>query len=532
MKRVLRFVLPATRGLRLFPGALQFARAFVPLCFLLAISPPTPAQCDQVRSGDTMWVRLLQPVSSYSARQGDSVRAIVIQSPRCDGQDLLPIGTQIQGTIKKVRRVGLGLIHETASVELSFERLDLAGDASVEIDAPITEIDNAREVVKDGVIHGIRATDTPQGRITSRLAHLPTWNPYSDLGLLAYRTAFPVFPEPEIFLPAGTDVHIVFAKPVQLPSMPREDEPSLEFPAEDAERTASLLPSIPLRTSTRSGKDADIVNVVLLGTRRQMDAAFASAGWASGTRTTTRSVARELHAFLAFKNDPKAPISRQLLDGKIPDVTWERGLDSYAKREHLRLWRLDAVTPFTDVWVGAFNRETGAALSVRYRHFIHHIDPDLDGGRDMMIRDLVLAGCVEALKIEQDPARATSTLNATGDWMRTDGSIAIVKLKDCADPVFQFGLAAEQPTEPIRPKSKFVRYLRMQILSYRSDVVRGNIVYGAFDLTRMMIRNRRRESRSAFSAMAAARPAPASHGRGGNSGALLTAAAAADSSGP
>ena len=39
-----------------------------------------------------------------------------------------------------------------------------------------------------------------------------------------------------------------------------------------------------------------------------------------------------------------------------------------------------------------------------------------------------------------------------------------------------------------RPRSKFARYLRMQVLSYRSDLIRGNIVYGAFDLTRMAIR--------------------------------------------
>lgn len=476
----------------------------VPLCFfglivLLACCPASRAQCDEVRGGAAMWVRLLQPVYSYSARRGDSVRAMVIESPRCDGRDLLPVGTELEGTIRKVRRVGLGLIHETASIELNFERLDLDGNAPIAIETRITEIDNAREIVKDGVIHGVRATDTPQGRITSRLAHLPTWNPYSDLGLIAYRTAFPVFPEPEISLPVGTDVHIVFLASAELPFVLRSDESSFNFGPQDETSVASLLPLIPTRSSTLSGKDADIVNVVLLGTRQQIDAAFISAGWMNGARTSTRSVAREFHAFLAFKNDPDAPVSKQLLEGKYPDVTWERGLDSYAKREHLRVWRFDTDAPAGTVWVGAFNRETGATLSVRYRHFVHHIDPDLDAGRDMMIRGLILAGCVQALNIQPDSARAISTLNATGDWMKTDGSLAIVKLKDCSNPVFRYDLAA-QPEEPVRPNSKFVRYLRMQILSYRSDVVRGNIIYGAFDLTRMMIRGRHHADRPAFSA--------------------------------
>jgi hypothetical protein len=482
------------------PKPFNIALGFLALFFVLSTCPASRAQCDEVRNGDAMWVRLLQPVSSYSARRGDSVRAMIIESPQCDGRDLLPIGTELEGTIRKVKRVGLGLVHETASIELNFERLDLDDNAPIEIATRITEIDNAREIVKDGIIHGVRATDTPQGRITSRLAHLPTWNPYSDLGLIAYRTAFPVFPEPEISLPVGTDVHIVFVTSAKLPFLLRDDQSSLNFSPQDDASVATSLPLIPTRTSTLGGKDADIVNVVLLGTRQQIDAAFASAGWMNGARTSTRSVAREFHAFLAFKNDPDAPISKQLLEGKYPDVTWERGLDSYAKREHLRVWRLDGATPAETVWVGAFTRETGATLSVRYRHFIHHIDPDLDAGRDMMIRGLILAGCVEALNIEQDSTRALSTLNATGDWMKTDGSLAIVKLKDCSNPVFRYDLAAQQPEKPVRPKSKFVRYLRMQILSYRSDVVRGNIVYGAFDLTRMMIRSRHHGDRSAFSA--------------------------------
>jgi hypothetical protein len=46
----------------------------------------------------------------------------------------------------------------------------------------------------------------------------------------------------------------------------------------------------------------------------------------------------------------------------------------------------------------------------------------------------------------------------------------------------------------VRPHSKFARYVRMQVLSFKSDVVRGNIVYGTFDLTRMAIRAQRNHS--------------------------------------
>jgi len=65
-------------------------------------------------------------------------------------------------------------------------------------------------------------------------------------------------------------------------------------------------------------------------------------------------------------------------------------------------------------------------------------------------------------------------------------------LKDCENPVFE--RASDAPALQSRPRSKFARYLRMQVLSFRSDLIRGNILYGGFELTRMAIRARRNHS--------------------------------------
>lgn len=444
------------------------------------------AACDSLHAGDGLWVRLVQPISSYSSKAGDPIRAIVIGSPRCDEKDVLPPGTEIEGSIFSVKKVGMGFVHETAAIDMRFQRIVTAEGSPIKVSARLVEVDNAREIVKKGVIHGVRATDTPQGRITSRLKHLPTWNPYTDMGLIAYRTAFPIFPEPEIYLPTGTDVRIEVTSDVNLAgvSFPeRELQPFSEM--EDASSSAELS-SFPERTTTRNGEEADVVNVLLLGTREQITDAFAGAGWTNGDPASTRSVMREFHAFLAFKNYPSAPISAQLLNGEESDMTWQKGLNSYARRSHLRLWGYAEPWPGQAAWAGAFTRETGGTLSLRRHKFIHRIDADLDAGREKMIRDLALAGCVDSVKIAQRPGAAKVLLNATGDLMRTDGSLAIVRLKDCAAPVFSYG--ANDDGISTRPRSKFARYLRMQVLNYRSDVVRGNIVYGLFDLTRMAIR--------------------------------------------
>jgi len=141
-------------------------------------------------------------------------------------------------------------------------------------------------------------------------------------------------------------------------------------------------------------------------------------------------------------------------------------------------------------------RETGATLSVKQHKFIHHIEADVDVGRGMLVRDLSLVGCVARIYYVERPHMEHAAMNATGDAMRTDGSLAVVQLKDCENPVFE-QQTADAPAVAARPHSKFARYVRMQVLSFKSDVVRGNIVYGLFDLTRMAIRARRNHAQRA-----------------------------------
>jgi hypothetical protein len=468
----------------------NWARLSAILVVTCACSVGASAQCGSLKPGEKLWVRLVQPVSSYSGRAGEKVQAMVIESPTCDGAEEIAAGTMVGGEIKAVRRVGMGLLYETATVRVDFDHLLTKEGHEVEISAQVVEIDNARETVKNGVIHGVNATDTPQGRITSRLKHLPTWNPYSDLTLVAYRAAFPVFPEPEIYLPRGTDMKLELATELRVPE---EIDAVAQRGAPDEIARATMeitVPSLPERTTTRYGQAADFVNVALVGTADQMDQAFHAAGWEHGDPTSARSVMREMHAFLAFKNYPEAPISRQLVDGEPVSATWEKSLNSYEKREHLRVWARNDVIGGQTVWLGAMTRETSATLSVKQHKFIHHIDADMDAGRGMLVRDLNLAGCVASVYYVDRPQMERVAMNATGDAMRTDGSLAVVQLKTCEKPVFE-QQAADAPAIAARPHSKFARYVRMQVLSFKSDVVRGNIVYGMFDLTRMAIRARR-----------------------------------------
>jgi hypothetical protein len=462
---------------------------FVTLVMALS-ARPAAAQCNYIPAGKSFWVRLLDPIASYSSKPGTLIRAMLIQSPECNASPVFPVGLEVDGEIVNVQRVGFGFKHDTASIKVRFDRLVTATGATLLMASQVVEVDNARESVQHGVIHGIRATDTPQGRITSRLIHIPTFNPYTDWGLIVYRSVFTKLPEPEIYFPPGTDIRLQLNVPLYVADQPDLPRPSLQMDEYERGEVETLLGKASERTKTRYGKDADLVNLLLIGSYEQVDRAFEAAGWLSSDPNSARAFFREFVAFLSLSNYPTMPVSWQLLDGQLQDMARQKSLDSYGKREHLRLWQKGTVEG-QQAWLGAYTRETSAALSVKYHKFVHHVDPNLDQGVLMLVRDLSLAGCVESVRQLQRPELAHNLVNATGDDMHTDGVLNVVHLKDCEHPLVAY--APQYPLVPIHPHSKIARYLRTQVLVYKSDVIRGNLVYSAFDLARMGFRSLRHQ---------------------------------------
>src|SRR5580765_1449560 len=173
--------------------------------------------CTQLPAGALLWIRLSQPVSSYSAKPGMPVSGFLLVSPTCEGVSVLPAQVRVEGRVVSAHRVGLGLVHETARLEIEFSRIIPPHGSPIDIRGRVLEIDNARETVKTGVIHGIRSTDTPQGQISSRLKYLPSLHLYPDPFLLGFKLLFPIFPEPEISLEPGTDVQLQLTQPAVLP---------------------------------------------------------------------------------------------------------------------------------------------------------------------------------------------------------------------------------------------------------------------------------------------------------------------------
>ena len=466
--------------MRVPPGvSRRLAPLLVIFCSTLALA------CEGVPAGQTLWIRLSSPVSSYDAKAGDTVHAVLIEAVTCGSGVVLPVGTKIDGRVVSVRKVGWGIRHETSALQIQFDRAIPSEGPPIAMSAAVAEVENAREQVSKGVIQGVLSSDSPQGRINSRLRHLPTWNPYSDVGLIVFKASFPIFPEPEIYFPAGTDLRIKLTEPIL--ALATASDPPTESAVDQTENfeVDSLVQSLPRHSTTVKLVDADVVNLVFVGSREEVESAFEQAGWSTSDAFNKRSFFRNFYAFLNNSGYAQAPMRPFLLDGKPADMNWQKSLNSYARRDHLRIWEWPGSTDSETVWVSSSTHDTGATLSLEHRQFVHHITTHIDEERSKVIRDLNVAGCVKAVHLVQRPKVATISQNATGDLVSTDGALAVVELKQCQPMVP--GLASGNATTRFRPGNKVFRYFRRQILTFRSDIWRANIIYGMYDLTRMSI---------------------------------------------
>lgn len=456
------------------------------LAFLYLLSGVGSALgCDQLPAGQSLWIRLSCPVSTYTAHVGDPVHAILTQDVACGNDVVLPMGTAIEGVVHSKRKVGWGIRHETAALDVEFDRAIFERGATVAISARIEEVENAREHIKNGVILGVMSSDTFEGRINSRLIHLPTWNPYSDLGLIIYKATFPIFPEPEIYYPAGTDIRLRTTIQVQLMPVAVNMLSENARTAADSAQLDAWVEQLPLRSTTTKSVDADLLNLIFLGSREQVQAAFREAGWHNSDPVSRHSFMHDFYAALNNSGYAQEPMMTFLLNGKPEDMNWQKSLNSYGRRDHLRIWQWTPEGTTDSVWVSSSTRDTGAFLSVKYKGFVHHIAPDIDDERAKVIRDLNFAGCVKSVSYVSRTGRSTITQNATGDPVRTDGEIAVVQLKDCQPVSARLNSNSNGPQ--FRPGNHAFRYLRRQILTFRNDIWRANIIYGIYDVGRMAV---------------------------------------------
>jgi hypothetical protein len=184
-------------------------------------------------------------------------------------------------------------------------------------------------------------------------------------------------------------------------------------------------------TTTEDDIPGDPINVGLVGSKEQVIRAFAAAHWDPADAITLRSSIDIGLSVVLDRPDLDAPVSALIFEGRKQDLAFEKPVGKSAdQRNHVRFWLTDKTADDgRPLWLGSASFDRGVGLSHDTGEITHHIGPNIDAERDLVIGDLSAAGQVGST-YEIEGVGATKTgRNGGGDPYFTDGKAMIGVLR-------------------------------------------------------------------------------------------------------
>jgi hypothetical protein len=180
---------------------------------------------------------------------------------------------------------------------------------------------------------------------------------------------------------------------------------------------------------TRMGDDhpGDPLNVALVGTEIELNAALLSAGWYPADRLTLRSCWEIASATVRKRSYDRAPVSSEYLWKRKQDLAFEKPVGKDPRqRHHVRFWRDPVEAPDgRPVWVGAAIYDKKVEISRTTLEFTHQTAPDVDMERDYLFHDLQATGELAEVYFVDDFHRIREGRNGSGDRWFTDGRLEV-----------------------------------------------------------------------------------------------------------
>ncbi|KOF14545.1 hypothetical protein AC244_26255 [Ensifer adhaerens] len=180
-------------------------------------------------------------------------------------------------------------------------------------------------------------------------------------------------------------------------------------------------------STTEQDIPGDPINVGLVGSREQVIRAFAAAGWDPADKITLRSSVDIGLSVVLDRPDLDAPVSPLFFEGRKQDLAFEKPVGNSAdERNHVRFWQSKQTgADGNPLWLGSASFDRGVGFSHDTGQITHHIGPDLDAERNLVMSDLQKAGQVSST-YEVPGIGATKTgRNGGGDPYFTDGKALV-----------------------------------------------------------------------------------------------------------
>ncbi len=373
--------------------------------------------------GTILYLRLKTPVSTASSKVHQKVIAETVRQIFAAGRIVVPIGAQVTGAVAQLHAGAAP--DDPATMLIRFTKLELPGEKPIDVSCHLSEVENAREtVLKDGTIQGVTASDLGATYVDQALSKLAQQLPSLSDAIGSFEKKQIGTPDATIRYPAGTDIQIELDK-----ALPLENTfapvAANQLPKPVLEAVQEVLAKAPDRSTTEKKTPGDPINLVLVGSANEIRQAFQRAGWDVPAIKQTQSIAKTVQAVVQGGGYGVAPISNLYLFGRPQDLAFEKVLNTFAMRHHLRLWQAPVTAPdATPVWLGAAVHDTG--FDIHPGVASHATDPDLDAERAKVGADLLTTGLVAAEQLIAPPHPLSHGITGTGGAWHTDGRLLVV----------------------------------------------------------------------------------------------------------
>jgi LssY C-terminus len=377
----------------------------------------------EIPKGTQFQIRLTTAINTSTAKPKQMFEAQVIVPVVSGGRVVLGAGAKVSGHIQDVTAAVQP--DDQAVLALAFDQISDSGGHRASLAAKLVGIDNARESLDaDGKISGIVASKTGSGRMDQGINKVAEKYPgLADvLGAIKETVVKPT--DPNIDYEPGVEMTIELTKPLTWTATVSGLNVRGIEPADELSR---LVSSQPFRTiAEKPPKPSDMTNLMFLGSEQDIVNAFQKAGWSTAAQLNSKSKLETFRAMAEQRGYQEAPMSMLLLEGRPPDLVFQKQNNTFAARHHLRIWRRPARFHGQEVWICSATHDIGIAFSEEDRTFIHKVDTQIDRERAKVVSDLLFTGLVQGIALVDRPDVPTKLFNATGDALETDGKMAVI----------------------------------------------------------------------------------------------------------
>jgi hypothetical protein len=191
-----------------------------------------------------------------------------------------------------------------------------------------------------------------------------------------------------------------------------------------------FVTTLPKTSFDFRGRATEPLNFILLGEAGQIERAFSDARWHEAVPITASNWAKAFWSGLRDSSYPDGPMTPYYLSTTPQDMSFQQETKrrSFRQRHHVRFWRTKFEVDRKKLWLGMASYDRSLRLLNGLRFPYHHIDPDLDAERELIVGDLLSQGGKEIGRFNLG-----GKLEGKNDHHEpyfTDGKIVVVDLSE------------------------------------------------------------------------------------------------------